>query len=361
MFSLHVDTARTWRGGQYQALLTVLGLRRRGQRAAMAAQPRGALFRRMADGPDRHALASRGDFDVRAAWRLSRLLRRLAPDVLHAHDAHAVAIAALARRLAGPRAAPPLVASRRVDFHVRGNAFSGWKYRQVQRFVCASAAIRDMLVADGVPRERTTVVHEGIDIERIEQAPPLDLHRAFDLPPGCPIAGNVAALVPHKGQRHLVDAAAALVREVPDARVLIVGAGELAGALDRQIRGLRLDGRVILTGFRPDVPSVLKGLDLFVMSSVTEGLGTSVLDAMAAGLAVVGTRAGGIPESVVAGETGLLAPPGDAAALARAMADLLGDRARRRAYGEAGRRRARAVFSAERMVEETAAVYAALR
>ena len=359
MFSLHVDTARTWRGGQYQALLTVHGLRRRGRRAALAAQPRGELFRRASgDDADLYPLAPRGDLDPFAAWRLSRLIRQLAPDVIHAHDAHAVAVAALARSWAGPQARSPLIASRRVDFHIRGNAFSRWKYRRVDRFICASSAIRDMLSGDGVPPERACVVHEGIEIDRIERAPALDLHREFDLPPGCPVVGNVAALVPHKGQRHLVDAAAHVAREIPDARVLIVGAGELEGALARQIGRLRLDGRVLLTGFRSDVPSVLKGLDLFVMSSITEGLGTSVLDAMAAGLAVVGARAGGIPESVADGETGLLVPPADARALARAIAELLRDAPRRRAFGAAGRRRARAAFSADRMVEETAAVYA---
>jgi glycosyltransferase involved in cell wall biosynthesis len=358
MFSLHIDTARTWRGGQYQALLTVRGLRRRGRRAALAAQPRGELFRRTADDTDVYPLAPRADLDPAAAWRLSRLVRHLAPDVIHAHDAHAVAVASLARRLVGPRTAPPLIASRRVDFHLRGNPFSRWKYRQVDRFICASAAIRDMLAGDGVPPERACVVHEGIDIDRIERASALDLHREFGLPAGCPIVGNVAALVPHKGQRHLVEAAARVVRQVPGARLLIVGAGELEGALARQIGRLHLDGKVILTGFRPDVPAVLKSLDLFVMSSVTEGLGTSVLDAMAAGLAVVGTRAGGIPESVVDGQTGLLAPPADASALARAITELLRDAAKRRAFGAAGRERARAAFGADRMVDETAAVYA---
>ena len=382
MFSLHLDTARTWRGGQHQALLTVRGLRRRGQRAALAAQPRGELFRRAAGETDLYPLAPRGDRDLAAdvvactlesdlyplaprgdldpvaAWRLSRLVRRLSPDLIHAHDAHAVAVAALARSLAGPRETPPLIASRRVDFHIGGNAFSRWKYRRVDRFICASGAIRDMLAGDGVPQQQVSVVREGIDVDRIERASVLDLHREFDLPAGCPIVGNVAALVPHKGQRHLVDAAAQVVREVPDARVLIVGAGELEGALARQVRRLGLDGKVILTGFRSDVPSVLKGLDLFVMSSVTEGLGTSVLDAMAAGLPVVGTRAGGIPESIVHGETGLLAPPADARALARAIVALLRDAPRRRALGAAGRERARAAFSADRMVAETAAVYA---
>ena len=358
MFSLHLDTAQTWRGGQHQVLLTVLGLRRRGHRAALAAQPRGELYRRAPEGRDRYPLAPRGDMDLHAAWTLARMLRDLAPDVIHAHDAHAVAIASLARSFAGTK--PPLVASRRVDFHIRGNAFSRWKYHQVDRFVCASSAIREMLAADGVPPERTTVVYEGIDVDRIDRAPPLDLHREFHFPVGCPVAGNVAALVPHKGQRHLVDATARLVRDVPDVRVLIVGAGALEGELARQIRRLHLEAHVILTGFRSDVPSLLKGLDLFVMSSVTEGLGTSVLDAMAAGLPVVGTRAGGIPESVVDGETGLLAPPRDAPGLARAIADLLRDAPRRRAFGDAGRRRARAVFSAERMVDETAAVHAAV-
>ena len=101
MFSLHVDTARTWRGGQYQALLTVLGLRRRGERAALAAQPRGELFRRAAEAGDLHPLAPRGDLDPAAAWKLRRLVGDLAPDVIHAHDAHAVAVASLARSLAG--------------------------------------------------------------------------------------------------------------------------------------------------------------------------------------------------------------------------------------------------------------------
>ena len=99
MFSLHIDTARTWRGGQYQALLTVRGLRRRGQRAALAAQPQGELFRRVSGETDLYPLAPRGDLDPVAAWELSRLVRRLAPDVIHAHDAHAVAVAALARSL----------------------------------------------------------------------------------------------------------------------------------------------------------------------------------------------------------------------------------------------------------------------
>ena len=357
MFSVHVDTARTWRGGQNQVLLTVLGLRAGGHRAALVAHPRGELRRRLPDAADVFPLAPRAELDLGAAWRLGRLLRRLDPAVVHAHDAHAVALSALALALGGPSLRARLVASRRVDFHVGGNVLSRWKYRRVERFVCASAAICSMLAADGIPPARTTVVYEGIDVERLAAAPALDVRREFRLPPRAPVVGNVAALVPHKGQRHLLDAAARVVRAVPEARFLIVGEGELAAALRRQIERLRLDRHVVLTGFRSDVPALHKGFDLFVMSSTTEGLGTSALDAMACGRAVVATRAGGLAEVVVDGETGLLVPVGDAGALADAIVRLLRDPAFRARCGRAGLARARTTFDAGRMVAETLAVY----
>src|SRR5438874_7105007 len=172
MFSLHIDTARTWRGGQNQVLLTVNGLRSIGQRAALVAHPDGELRRRVAEGLDLIPIAPRSEMDLSAAWRFARLLKRLAPDVIHAHDPHGVAMASLAlsfgsaSRSASGRM-PALVASRRVDFHLKGNSFSRWKYRQVDCFVAASDAIRKMLVADGVPHEQTVTVHEGIDVDHV--------------------------------------------------------------------------------------------------------------------------------------------------------------------------------------------------
>ena len=360
MFSVHIDTARTWRGGQNQVLLTVLGLRGRGHRTALVAHAGGELRRRMAGGPDLYPLTPRGELDLHAAWRLARLLRELEPDVVHAHDAHAVALAAGALSLAGARVAPPLVAARRVDFRLASNAFSRWKYRQVDRFICASAAIRALLATAGVPPERTTVVLEGVDVERIHAAPTLDPHKAFGLPRGAPVVGNVAALAPHKGQRYLIDAAAEVVRHVPDARFVIAGEGELESALRRRIGALGLEKHVVLAGFRPDIIPVHKGFDLFVMSSTTEGLGTSALDAMACGKAVVATRAGGLAEVVVDGETGLLVPPRNAPALADAIVRLLRDTELRRRCGEAGLTRARRVFDVDRMVDETLQVYEGL-
>jgi glycosyltransferase involved in cell wall biosynthesis len=357
MFSLHIDTARTWRGGQNQVLLTVLGLRALGHRTMLVAHAGGELRQRAKEGLELIPLAPRAELDLSAAWRLSRLIKQLRPDVVHAHDPHGVAMAALALSMSTQLAKPPLVAQRRVDFRMRGNSLSRWKYRQVDCFICSSEAIRDLLVQDGVPAQRAVTVHEGIDVDRVEHAPPANLHEDLWLPHNAPIVGNVAALVPHKGQKHLIDAAQIVLRAMPDARFVIAGEGELRESLERQIREHRLEKHVFLTGFRPDVLSVLKAFDIFVMSSTTEGLGTSILDAMAAGKPVVGTRAGGIPEAVVDGETGLLVPPRDPHAMADAIVQLLGDEPRRRRMGAAGRERARALFSAERMVQETLRVY----
>ena len=214
-----------------------------------------------------------------------------------------------------------------------------------------------MLVADGVPEGRAVVVHEGVDLGRIDAAPVAGLREELWLPHGAPIVGNVAALVPHKGQRHLIEAALLVLPQIPDVRFVIAGEGELRPALERQIHEHRLEKHVLLAGFRPDVLSLHKAFDIFVMSSVTEGLGTSLIDAMACGKPVVATRVGGIPEVVADGETGFLVEPRDHGGMARALTSLLKDDALRRRMGEAGRARAQVRFSAGRMVQDTLRVY----
>ena len=357
MFSLHIDTARTWRGGQNQVLTTVMGLRALGHRTMLVAHSGGELRQRAAEGLDLVPLAPKTEMDLSAAWRLSRVLKQLKPEIVHAHDPHAVAMAALALSMSTQLAKPPLVASRRVDFHLKGNSLSRWKYRQVDCFICASDAIRQMLIGDGVPAANTVTVHEGIDITRVDAAPHAALHQDLWLPHHAPIVGNVAALVAHKGQRHFVEAARLVLPQVPDARFVIAGEGELRPALERQIKEHHLEKHVLLAGFRPDVLSVHKAFDIFVMSSITEGLGTSLLDAMAAAKPIVATTAGGIPEVVVHGETGFLVPPRDHEAMAEAIVRLLKDEGLRKRMGQAGRARAEIRFSAERMVQETLRVY----
>lgn len=358
MRSLHIDTATTWRGGQNQVLLTVTGLGEVGHQAALAAHEGGELRRRAEEGLRFVGFNPRSEFDVHAAWQLSKIFGDLQPDVVHAHDPMAVSLTAMALQMKTGLNAPPLiVASRRVDFHLKRHAFSKWKYGHVDVFIAASHLIAKILEDDGIPASKIEVVHDGVNVSAIDHQPLVDAHGAFWLPKGAPLVGNVAALADHKGQRYLIAAAKRVVRALPDTRFLIVGEGELRGALERQIHELGLERHVTLTGFRPDVLGLMKSFDVFAMSSTTEGLGSAVLEAMACSRAVVATRAGGIPEAVVDGETGLLVPPKDEAALADALIAVLRDADRRDALGRAGRERVNYEFSVEQLIAGTADVY----
>lgn len=358
MTSVHLDTARTWRGGQHQVLLTVTGLSELGHPAVLIAHKSGELRRRAAEGLRTAELNPAGEFDLQAAWQLHRLLRTYTPDVVHLHDPMGVALMAMALQVQPRlRPRPLIVASRRVDFHLKRNALSRWKYRHIDVFIAVSDVIRRMLIEDGIPADRIEVVHDGVPISAIDKMPPADIHAELWLPHGSPIVGNVAALVPHKGQKDLIAAAAKVVRAVPDARFVILGEGELRPALEQQVRDLGLDRHVFLPGFRPDVLPLQKGFTLFVMSSLTEGLGSSMLDAMACGTPIVGTRAGGIPEAIEHVRTGLLVKPHHPDELAAAIVRLLKDADLRRRLGAAARAHVEQAFSVERMVEGTLAVY----
>jgi glycosyltransferase involved in cell wall biosynthesis len=359
MRSVHIDTARTWRGGQNQVLMTVTGLSEAGHPALLVAHEAGELRRRASEGLRFVGFSPRSEFDVHAGWQLAKIFSDAAPDVVHAHDPMAVSLTAMALQMRPRLPRPPLVvASRRVDFHLKRHAFSKWKYGHVDVFIAASELIRTILIDDGIAPGRIEVVHDGVNLAAIDRQPRVDAHAELWLPSGAPLVGNIAALAPHKGQKFLVSAAARVVRDLPDTRFVIVGEGELREPLERQIRDLGLERHVLLTGFRPDALGLMKSLDVFVMSSLTEGLGSAILEAMACERPVVATRAGGIPEAVSDGETGLIVPPHDDAALAAAIVRLLRNPDLRDRYGQAGRQRVTAAFSIERLVEGTAKVYA---
>jgi glycosyltransferase involved in cell wall biosynthesis len=357
VFSLHIDTAQTWRGGQSKVRYTVLGLRAIGHRAALVADPAGALFQRMSEGLDLVPLSSRGEIDLAAAWRLSRVIKQLRPDVLHAHDPNAVAMAATALAITTPRPRPLLVASRRIEFPIARNSFSTWKYSQVDRFLAISRAVRDRLVADRIPASKIDVVHEGVDVERLIALPHGNLHAALFLPTHSPIVGTIGALVAQKDHHTLIDAAAIVVKQVSDVRFVILGEGDLRQPLEKQIKHLHLERHVFLAGFRADVLELLKDVDVFALSSTHEGMCTSLLDAMAAEKPAVATAVGGVPEVVEDMATGFLVPAREPRALASRIIQLLKDQELRRQMGRAGLNRVRRLFTVEQMVRETVSAY----
>jgi glycosyltransferase involved in cell wall biosynthesis len=351
---VHADSARTWRGGQNQVLLTSRGMAARGHEIWLACQEGGPLAARArAEGLAVRPMAFHGDFSPSAVVGLARLVREAQPDVVHLHDPHAVSAGLAASSLApGFRR----IASRRVDFPLRG-ALSRWKYGACRKVIAVSRAIAAQLEADGVPSDRIRVVYEGVP----DRAALADGRRALlelGVPLDAPVVGNVAALTGHKDHATLLEAAAAVKARQPDVRFVIVGDGDLRGELEEKSRGLGVADRVVFAGFRDDLDRLMPAFTVFCLSSHMEGLGTSLLDAMAFSRPIVATAAGGIPEAVEDGVTGRVVPPRDPQALADALVEMLGDPGRLQAMGAAGRARFEERFTADRMVDETLAVYA---
>jgi glycosyltransferase involved in cell wall biosynthesis len=345
---VHVASGREWRGGQRQVWLLARELARLGDvEQIVVTGPGTELATRLArDGVPVRAVPWRAGLDPRVVPGVVAELRR-SPGLVHAHDAHAVTLGGLAAGLTRR----PLVATRRVDFPLRRRGF----WNRAAGIIAISRAVADVLVADGVARERITIVHSGIDLPEVRRTTRLGIRGRLGLSPEAVIAANVAALVPHKDHATLLRAAAELADRLPGLHWVVAGEGGERAALERLRAELGLEQRVHLIGHLDEPARLVADADCFVMSSREEGLGTSVLEAMALGTPVASTTAGGLPEMLRDG-AGVLAPPNDPHALAHAVARLLTEPGL--ALEVAGRA-ADAVeqFTARRMAEAVRSVY----
>ena len=351
---LHIDEQTGWRGGEQQASYLIRGLTERGHRCFVAGKPGSDFLTRDHGARDlvRIPVPCRGELDLVTAYRLSRAVREYNIDILHAHSSHAVVYAVLAKKFAGRG---KVVASRRVDFPPNKNFFSRWKYAQPDRIIAISECIARVMRNFGIPESILRTVHSGIDLKRFDVAP---LSRAeIGIPEGVSLAGNVAALVGHKDHATLLDAVPAILREAPEFRLVIAGEGPLRPQLEAQIARLEIGESVTLLGQRNDVPRLLRALDLFIMSSSEEGLGTSVLDAMACGVPVVATNAGGIPEMVRDRETGLLVAAKNPTELANATVSAFKDAELRERVAGRALDLVKHSFTVDSMVRGNLAVY----
>jgi glycosyltransferase involved in cell wall biosynthesis len=312
-----VDSGREWRGGQNQVRLLCRELARRSDLEVRLLTKRGSELARRAraDGVTVDETAWGMGLSPRAFTRLSAVAKEFRPDIIHAHDSHALSLAtasrAVLRWLDRDLPESQLVASRRVDFHVSRRG--GW--RRADHVLAVSEAVKRVLVADGLSPRVISVVPDGIDPDEVRRAAAatFDIRAHLGLPPGALLAVNVAALVDHKDQRTLIRAAAAARAGAPDLHWAIAGDGELRGSLAGEIARLDLTDRVHLLGYVQDADALIREANVFVMSSKEEGFGSVVLHALALGTPVVATQAGGLPEIVPAQWT---VPVGDPDALA---------------------------------------------
>ncbi|MBI2188559.1 MAG: glycosyltransferase [Acidobacteria bacterium] len=297
--------------------------------------------------------------------KLARHIARRAIHIVHAYNFYGNVFAVPPARLA----APVVIAS------IRDCApYLTPMQKRVQRYACQLAdcilvnaeAVRRWLVAEGYDAAKIVVIPNGVDLTRFAAPPePVRLRRELGLPGGTPVVVIVSRLTRLKGLEQLLEAAALVRVQHPEARFLIVGEtapSETAylDVLTRLATAHRVADRVVFAGLRSDVPAVLAAADVSVMPSLNEALSNVLLESMAAGAPTVATHVGGTPEAIVDGETGLLVPPADVPALAAAIARLLADRSLAARLGEAGRRLIENRFSVERMVTATEHLYAEL-
>jgi glycosyltransferase involved in cell wall biosynthesis len=350
---LHVDTEKGWRGGERQTLWLAAEMAKRGHESVVAARLGEPLAAR-ASAAGLSVIDCRpvSELDPRAAWRLRREILARRFDVVHAHTAHAVAIGAMATLGTGV----PLVVARRVDFPLRGNAGTRWKYGRAARIVAVSNAVANVLVAGGIARSRIAVVPDGVDLRRTVEPATAATLAACGVAPNRPLVVQVAQLVGHKDPVNFVRAMAYANRGSTKLQALLVGDGPLRPEVTDEIKRLSLVDVIHLTGFRDDADSLLAAASVACLSSREEGMGSVLLDAMAFGRPIAATIAGGIPEVVVDGESGLLAERENPEALGAAIARLANDRALADRLAEAGRRRV-GEFSVERMTDRTIEVY----
>ncbi|MBK8489424.1 MAG: glycosyltransferase family 4 protein [Saprospirales bacterium] len=323
---LHVSSARTWRGGEQQLAylleeLRSLGLEQevlciKGSPMAAFCQENGFRFI-----PYQKRISS----NPLIGWEIKKWCNQRRFDLIHVHDSHAHTFAYLAA-LFGNKT--PVIVSRRVDFPIGKSGLSQQKYHHpsIKKILCVSEEIRKVLLQHYRFPERAVVVYSGIDLEKFHFTDTGILHREFGLPESQPIIANVAAIAPHKDYFTFVDTAEILISRHVKATFLIIGGdGGEQEQISAYIRSRGLGSHMVLTGYRTDIPKVLPEIDLLLFTSKTEGLGTSLLDAMVVGVPIVATNAGGIPELIEDGKTGLLATVGDAKGLAQKVIQLLDD------------------------------------
>jgi len=318
---LHVDSGREYRGGQDQVRLLARELAREPDVEQRLVTKRGSeLARRTAAyGITVREVPWAMGLDPRASWRIAVEALAWPPDVIHAHNAHAVTLAVWARRFLGLAGrAPRLVATRRVVFPVgRRSAL-----RRADVVIAISRAVNHVLIAAGVPPAEIVTVPDGVDPDEIQRAaaPALKVRTTLGLTPETPLVVNVAALERSKDQATLIRAAHAARAFRPDLHWLIAGEGPERGALAAEASRLQLIDRVHLLGHVVRADALIRESDVVVMSSRSEGLGSVVLHALALGKPVVATAGGGLPEIV---PPAWLVPVGDAHALARKVVDAL--------------------------------------
>lgn len=351
---LHTESSQGLGGQELRTLSEARWLAERGWRVLLAGQPDGRFVERArAAGLEAVGVRMRGAWDLGAVGALRQLIRRERVGIVHTHSSVDAWVGGMAARAAGV----PVVRTRHVSIRIRRrlNPVYRWLADQV---ITSGEAIRSLVIQAGVDPGRVTAIPAGVDLAEFAGGPDDGRAMRENLRLTRPVIGSVAMFRASKGHAYLLDAFAMVHARLPAARLLLVGDGIRRPWVEGLAKDRGLGEAVIFTGFRADVPELLRAMDCFVLASTrTEGVPQSLLQAFAAGVPVVASAIGGIPEVVKDGETGILVPPEDAAALTRAIESVLSDGSGASARARGARRLVEERFSHGASVSRLLALY----
>ena len=330
------------------------GLSDYGHEVGLAGRP-GTLFTTDMHGGiqvERIELPLRSELDYPSMRKLGRIVRERGYDIVHAHSSHAHTFAAAAAKISGTAKS---VVSKRLDRSPRRSFLNRWKYNMPDMFVPVSKVVGDVLLDYGIPQEKVRLVYDCIRPDLLD-VEPLD-RGELGVGEEDILLFSAGALVDQKDFPKLFQAMSVFVEEFPRIRLLIAGEGKDRAMLEKMVADLGYDNIVTFLGQRPDVARLMRTADLYVSSSHTEGLGTSVLEALACELPIVATDAGGVREMVLDGKTGFLVPKRNPELLGRAIAESLRNPGKRREMVANGLAHINAHFLPAHMTEGFIEVY----
>lgn len=275
-----------------------------------------------------------GKIDPVTVLKLARIIKKHRIDVIHTHLSTASLLGAFAAKLAGK----PSVA------HVHGlNTATCFRYST--RVIAVSEAVKRHLVNQGISEEKIVVVHNGVDLLRFKPAPLREAKIKLRYDPDAPVFGVFGRLSEEKGQRTAIEAMFLLLKDHPDALLLVVGDGKNRADLETSVQALGISGNIRFIGFLEDVREHMSACDTVIVPSQIEGFGLSAVEAMALGKPVVASTAGGLSEIVVKGETGYLVPPNDPNAISDSLEKLIDNPSLAASMGMKGRGRVEEHFA----------------
>ena len=354
MIPLLVDLEQEWRGGQNQFFLLLKGLYERGHAAELLTAEGSSLGHRASKAGICVHYTSRDRLRLPAAAMVRKLTSDGRFDLVHVNESHALTAAWLSRA----HREVPLLISRRVGFPLGRTYFSRARFAAARRIIANSHWVAEQAVASGVPPEKLTVIYEGVEIpepiaSKVRQA----ARTRWGVRGDEQLLGCAGVLLQDKGQEWVIRALAELRAEYPACKLLLAGGGTYRAQLEALTEELKLQDAVIFAGFVRDIESFYQAIDVFVFPALFEGLGTSLLAAMAHGLPSVTYFGCALGEIVENGKSGLQVEPRNPQALASAIRNILGSSAFALQLGAAGRQRIREAFSAERMIDQTLGLY----